>query len=44
MNEKLIDNLSSQFSQMLNTFNNGAELPGSSRCVHYYSQPYQKWT
>ncbi|MDO6784674.1 accessory factor UbiK family protein [Neptunomonas phycophila] len=31
MNEKLIDNLSSQFSQMLNTFNNGAELPGQQQ-------------
>jgi len=31
MNEKLIDNLSSQFSQMLDTFNNGAELPGQQQ-------------
>ena len=31
MHEKLIANLSSQFSQLLNTFNNGAELPGQQQ-------------
>ncbi|WP_372738878.1 accessory factor UbiK family protein [Neptunomonas sp.] len=31
MNEKLIEGLSAQFSQMMNTFNSGAELPGQQQ-------------
>ena len=31
MNEKLIEGLSAQFSQMMNTFNSGTELPGQQQ-------------
>lgn len=31
MNEKIIEGLSAQFSQMMNTFNGGAELPGQQQ-------------
>lgn len=31
MNEKIIEGLSAQFSQLVNTFNSGAELPGQQQ-------------
>ncbi|WP_028468510.1 accessory factor UbiK family protein [Neptunomonas japonica] len=31
MNEKIIEGLSTQFSQMMNTFNGGADLPGQQQ-------------
>ncbi|WP_293267556.1 accessory factor UbiK family protein [Neptunomonas sp.] len=31
MNEKIIEGLSAQFSQMMNTFNGSAELPGQQQ-------------
>lgn len=31
MNEKFIEGLSAQFSQVMNTLNNGAELPGQQQ-------------
>lgn len=31
MNEKLIEGLSAQFSQMMNTFSSGTELPGQQQ-------------
>ena len=31
MNEKLIEGLSAQFSQMMNTFSNAADLPGQQQ-------------
>ncbi len=31
MNDKILEGLSAQFTQVMNTLNNGAELPGQSQ-------------